>query len=335
MLSKLFFLAPILLWVQGLQAQSKSGYYIKWYVDHTDREVKPSMAISAREAQYINCYYVQFSQNGQFKSVKYYYQGKPSKYSNFGAHEMVRTYFNGYFIETYKDIKHKPTTNSRGIFKSVYRLDAKGFWSQKQYYNQQDQPIESDGVAVVHMIRDTQNRAISEIQLNLRGDTIPDVNGFKQPYFAFTKDGFALYRQNRNNQGQLINGKRGYAVVNFLFDGNGNFVDEEFRDKQGRLVAHPDFGYARINFREFNKYGKPNRMYFLDHLGRPLKKWAYGIMEYHPDMNRKRITFYDNQGNKSANAAGVSIIVYEYNSEGKFMGRTKYDIQGKKMNQSK
>ncbi|OJJ20228.1 hypothetical protein BKI52_17310 [marine bacterium AO1-C] len=335
MYHKIFLWIALLLLGGNLYAQNKSGYYIKWDIDHTDRQVKPSIPISAEEAKYINCYYVKFDSQNRCQSVKFYYQGKPGIYSNFGAHEIVRTYFKNHFTETYKDTQGKSIANNQGVYKVVFSLNQRRFWRKKQFFNHSNKPIEVRGIAEVHMVRDQQNRAISEIQLNLKGDTIPDVNGFKQPYFAFTKEGLALYRQNRNQQGQLVNGAKGYAVVNFLFDENGNFVDEEFRDAQGKLFARPNAVYARINFREFNKYGKPARVYFLDQLGRPLKKWAHGIIEYYADMNRKSITFYDNQGNKSTNNAGVSTIVYQYNSQGKFMGRIKYDIQGKKMAQPK
>lgn len=324
--------APLLFW-GNLQAQNKSGYYINWNVDHTERQVKPSIPISAQEAKVINCYYVKFNSRNRLESVKFYYQGKPSKYGDFGAHEMIRTYSKNHFTETYRNIDGKAVANNRGIYKQVFYLNSKGFWSKKQYFNQQNQPIAQGKIAEVHTIRDAQNRAISEIQLGLKGDTIPDVNGFKTPYFAFTKDGFALYRQNRNPQGQLINGDKGYAVVNFLFDGNGNFVNEEFRDAKGNLFAYP--GYARINFREFNKYGKPARIYFLDKMGRPLQTWAYGVVQYYPNMNRKSITFYDNQGNKSATPQGTSTIIYKYDSEGKFVGRERYDVKGKKINNPK
>mgnify|MGYP001056783162 FL=1 len=327
----------VLLWVtlllgcSHLYAQNKSGYYLKWDIDHTDRRVKPSISISAQEAQSINCYYVKFNSKNQCQSVQYYYQGKPSVYGNFGAHQLTRIYFKDSFVETYQDTQGKPVTNRQGVYRTVFSLDQKGFWNKKQFFNQRKQPIEVGGVAERQMIRDRQNRAIIEIQLNLKGDTIPDGNGFKQPHFAFTEDGLALYRQNRNPQGQLINETKGYAVVNFLFDENGNFVDEDFRDAEGKLFVRAHSDYARINFREFNRYGKPARIYFLDALGRPLKTRAYGVITYYPDMNRKSITYYDYQGRKSANLQGVSTIEYQYAPDGRFIGKINYDTQGNKV----
>ena len=63
-------------------AQSKTGFYMDWNIDHSERTVIPSIKIDESEAKVVNCYWVEFDAEGRLTSVKYYFSGNPSDYGN-------------------------------------------------------------------------------------------------------------------------------------------------------------------------------------------------------------------------------------------------------------
>lgn len=75
-----------------LICQSLDGFYMNWNRDHTGRTIKPMIPVSDEDAKIVNCYYVEFDENKKFISVKYFNSGNPSKYSNYGSHELLREY---------------------------------------------------------------------------------------------------------------------------------------------------------------------------------------------------------------------------------------------------
>lgn len=310
-----------------LLSQNKSGYYINWNMNHAGTSITPSIPISIEEAKTINCYYLQFDGNNRLINVKFFFSGKPSNYSNYGAYELVREYYNGFFTEKFKNIKGKFVVNSSNIFKKKYYLNSEGYWTKKENYS--NGQLVSEGKAITLVTRNKRNEIASEIQLSAKGDTIPDGNGFKIVHFSYNKDGLTTLRQNKNSKGTIVNGNQGYATVIFQFDNNGMFFEEEFRDENNNLFLHPRFDLAKINWREFNKYGKPSRIYYMNDLGYPHEKRAYAIIAYRNNMTRESITYYDRLGKKTIDRNGISKSIYNYDTNGKYLGKSNFNLDNK------
>lgn len=310
-------------------SQEKTGYYINWDINHAETSVIPSIPISKEEANTINCYFVEFDNQSRLKKVKYYFSGKPSDYSNFGAFELVRQYHSGYFIEKYKNTLGEFVENSSNVSERKYYLNSDGYWIKKENYN--NGKLLPEGIAFSKITRNKKNEITTEIQFSLKGDTIPDGNGFKIVHFLYNKDGLTLHRQNKNEKGKIINGNNGYATVIFQFDQNGMFFEEQFLDENNNLFLHPRFDLAKINWREFNKYGKPSRIYYMNSLGYPHEKRASAIIKYSLNMARKNITYYNRYGEKTEDKHGVAMSIYNYNSEGKYLGKTNFDLENNKI----
>ncbi|GGZ81291.1 hypothetical protein [Algibacter mikhailovii] len=312
-----------------IYSQEKSGYYINWDINHAETFVRPSIPISEEESKTINSYYVEFDNNNRLLRVKFYFSGKPSDYSNYGAFELVRTYHSGYFIEKYKNTAGEFIENSSNIDEKKYLLNTAGYWIRKENYSNGE--LISDGVAYSEVTRNDKNEIATEIQFSATGDTIPDGNGFNIVHFLYNKDGLTLYRQNRNEKGEIVNGNQGYATVVFQFDHNGMFFEEHFLDENNNLFLHPRFDLAKINWRAFNKYGKPSRIYYMNSLGYPHEKRAYGIIKYRPNMTRASITYYDRYGERSVDVHGVAKSIYNYDAHGKYLGRDNFDLENNRI----
>ena len=326
-----FYFAFFLLIVtsQVVIAQSKVGFYMDWNIDHTERSVKPSIQIFDAEARTINCYKVFFDDANRFERVQFFFSGKPSNYGNYGAFELERTYYSGFYIDKFKDTDGNYVSVEKGVTEKKYHLNPDGFWFRKEHLNEGEQL--ENGVAYSKVTRNANNELETEIQFSKVGDTIPDGNGFPIVHFAYDKNGLTLYRQSRTEEGKIVNGQRGYATVIFQFNEDGMFFEEQFLDENNELFLHPQFDLAKINWREFNKYGKPTRIYYIDSFGYPHKQRAYAVISYRNNMTRESISYYDNVGERTGDRNGVHKSIYNYNTNGKFVGRSNFDLNGKEI----
>ncbi|GAA4239406.1 hypothetical protein GCM10022291_33580 [Postechiella marina] len=327
---KKYFLIVITLFVSiKTYSQQKSGYYLNWNSDHTNRIVKPTIKLNDDEAKLINCYKVTFDKDKRLKTVEYFVSGKKSSSSNFGAHILERKYYTNHYEEIFKNEKQERVTNKNGVWFHKYQLNEAGFWIKKENYDNNGKLLNQYGVAVYKVNRDYQNRRLTEIRYNLNTDTIPDPNGFKVTHFTYNKDGFISSRQNRNLDGELENGKYGYAKVIFHMDQNGQFYGEEFIDRLGNLVNSSSLGYAKIDMRDFNKYGKNKRFYFTDESGYPSKEKAMGVITYHDNMSRNEIIYFDRYGNQTKDINERARSKYIYDKNGEFIKRVNYNFEGR------
>jgi len=323
---KWFFLILVILLPHVTLCQSKTGYYMNWNRDHTGRTIKPMIPLSKEEAKIVNCYWVEFDADDRFIRVKHYNSGQPSERSNFGAHELIRNYYPDRIEESFRDQSGTSINNSSGTNKYVYTLDSDGYWIEINNYDEKGKLTEEYGVASIKVNRDYQNRIATEIHLNLNQDTIPDPNDFKVVHFTYDKNSYMTSRQNRDPSGKLFNGKDGYATVIFQFDHNGMFYGEEFLTAEGDLVVHPNLGYAKIDFREFNKYGKSMRQYYSDENGYPSSGKAMALIKYNSNMSRHKMVFYDRIGDLVEDFQGRASISYSYNNKGEFLKRNYYNL---------
>lgn len=319
-----------------LPAQNQSDYYINWNVDYTERLVKPSIPISRQEAATVNCYQVSFDEENRFAEVKYFFAGKPSPYASYGAYRMVRNYFPNRFEDTFRNEKNEAVENREGAFKIVYHLNEQGYWIKKEHFNRKGELVDVKGphakaAAISLVTRDAENRLATELRLSTERDTVPDINGFPLVHFGFNEDGYISYRKLVDGEGNLENGPLGYAQVNFQCEANGNFYEEEFRDENYRLTTHPILLFARVNFRQFNPYGKYQFIYYMDEKGYPDADRAWAKMEYNANLSLIKGTFYDREGKKTEDARGIAESRFTYASDGKPLGRVNYNLQGEQL----
>lgn len=310
-----------------------SGYYINWNVDHTQRAVKPSIPIDSLYLSTVDHYQVIFDTSGRFKTAKFFHNGTPSKHSGYGAFQIERIYSPEKFEEIFKNANGERVNDSEGTYIIRYFTDEHGYWIRKEYYDENDQLLDIKGshnetAAISIISRDSLNRMATEVRLNTNLDTIPDINGFKKVHYGFNSDGFLAYRKQLNEQGKLSNGSLGYAIAKFQCTQNGIFFDEEFRDENHKLVVHPTLKFAKVNFREFDQFGKFRRIYFIDENGYPDESRAYAEIEHYPDSNIKSVNYFNCKGEQTMDYRGIAKIKFHYDLEGKRLKPSFYDIEG-------
>jgi len=310
-----------------LIGQSETGYYINWNNDHTGQSVKPTIRLSEGESRIVNCYFVEFDEKEKFKSVKYFNSGRPSSNTSYGEHQRIRKYTNYGYQDEFKNITGESTVNANGVKYYDFKVDNYGYWIEKRNIDVNGNLIEENGISLIKVTRDFNNRILTEIRFNLKNDTIPDINDFKIVHLTYDCNNYTTSRQNRDEKGKLVNGKYGYAKVAFQFDQNGMFYGEEFLDVDEKLISHPSFGFAKIDFRDFNKFGKNFREYYSDENGYPCSDISMGKIIYNSNMSMQELSFYNRIGERSEDSRGFSKIRFEYDSNGNILKRMNSNIK--------
>lgn len=309
-------------------ANTNNACYMDWNRDHTRTHVKPVLSLSEEDASKMNCYRVTFDKDGNFISAKYFSSGQPSHYSNYGAHQIVRSYHDGYYQDSFKDRDGNTVNNANGVSNYKYSTNADGFWYLQENLDDKGKLIDEYGYAKSKVYRDHLNRVAAQVNYNTKEEIVPDVNDFKVVHFTYNKDGYLTARINKNSDGNLQLGKYGYAKVAFFFDQNGTFYGEEFLDAHGKLTTSSGLNYAKIDFRDFNQYGKNQKMYFTDKNGYPNEDKAMATISYHPNMTRDEVLYFDRIGNPTEDYKGVAKRKYRYDADGKYLRQDRYDLDG-------
>lgn len=77
----------------------------------------------------------------------------------------------------------------------------------------------------------------------------------------------------------------------------------------------------KLIFETINRFGKSSRQYYSDENGDPSSDICMGKVIYNENMSRKELTYYNRIGEEAENNKGISKIIYEYDADGKFLGR--------------
>jgi len=308
--------------------KTKEGFYINWNIDRTQKEIKPSLPISAAEAKSVTCYYVKFDEQDRVTSVKYFLSGKPSNDSGFGAFELNRVYEDKITYVRFKNTAGQSVLNTSGTGVIKYHLNEAGYWMSKDYFDLNDKMIEANGVAKIEVTRNNKNELACWIRYDLKKDTVANSNGIKKTYYIFDEQGQTAFTQNLDANGHLKNGALGVAELAYSFDENGTLLSREFRDKNHNPVMHPKVMYSRVEYREFNKYGFPKRFYSIDEKGYPI---GHGIIEYNSNMTRKKLTFYNGKSEPAEAFSGYAYIIYQYNDQGAFVKAKRFNLAGEEI----
>lgn len=308
--------------------KTRDGFYINWNIDRTQKEIKPSLPVSAEEAKNVNCYYVKFDDQNRVTSVKYFLSGKPSNDGSFGAFELNRVYEDKIIQVRFKNTEGQSVLNASGTGIIKYHLNETGHWMSKAYFDLNDKMIEAYGVAKIEVTRNNKNELNSWISYDLKKDTVANTNGIKKTHYLFDEQGQTAFIQNLDANGNLKNGSLGVAELAYSHDENGTLLSREFRDENHKPVMHPTVNYSRVEYREFNKYGFPKRLYTIDEKGYPLK---HGIIEYNENMARKKITFYNRQSEPAESDEGYAYIIYQYDDQGAFVKAKRFNLAGEEI----
>ncbi|WP_048331379.1 nuclear transport factor 2 family protein [Bizionia psychrotolerans] len=184
-----------------------------------------------------------------FKSDKYnrlveiinhhYHTEKVHPLASLGVYKVVFNYEDGKEIRTFYDPNSKRIANDRNVYKEVYLLDKKGLRYQLNFYDLEDNPMESNW-KITEYQWEKSKRFIVEKRYNLNKDLVP-----VSPYFKFGITGILLDKKgapkghyNLNSTLAITENEDGLASYQDTFDDKGNHIKYTYHNKDNNLVMN-------------------------------------------------------------------------------------------------
>lgn len=304
----------------------ESNAYLKWNIDHTQRTPLPAYPLTMEQAATVDHYVLTYDHEGRITRVAFFHLGRPSPASDFGSATLTFTYKNGQTVEEYQNMAGEPVAVN-GILRRIFHRGASPFWDRVTFETEDETGVTRGGYSEIRVTRDNKGRVLTETRLDNNGNIVPEHNGFDRASFAYDANNMALYRRFENADGALRNGRLGYASVSFKFDKNGNFLEEEARDADGNL-APMSAGFSRIEWRDFNSFGKPALVYYFDAEAKPYTPYAYSTRTYRPSMQRSSAAYFDKNSRPVMHPAGFHRVEYHYSKDGSLLDRNLFDADG-------
>lgn len=307
----------------------ESGVYLRWNVDHTEREPRPVYRLDAEDSAVLGSYRLRYDA-GRLVSVRFFHGGDASPHGDYGAHELVRLWDGGALREQYRNAAGERITNARGVWETRYDGNDSGFWAMRRTFGPDGALLDVGGYAELRVRRDDEGRRVFETRHTAAGEQVPEHNGFLSASFGFDRNDFATYRRYELPDGSLKDGTNGFAEVRFGFDEQGNFLREEVYDALGRRANFPA-GYARILHSGHDRLGRAHTLELRTSTNAPFGRMPLVQRTYNRFGTRAGQRYFLLDGTPGHDSRGAHEVRYHYDVHGARTHITRYDTKGQEI----
>lgn len=281
----------LLLHSQHAQA-SEQKYFKNLRYNHVSLHVpiKGILPISAEQAEKESHYVFHYDGEGRITEIINNKYGRFRRHplTHFGAHKITFDYQGSKEVRTYFDIKGKPMKNIRGVHKEVFSLDTSGFKRKLDFYDKDNQPVESNW-KIANYTWQQQDGLVVEQRFDLKGEAKA-----LSPYFAFGTTGI-IYDNNANpikhinldESEKIVNAEFGVAFYRDEYDERGLHISYSYFDNNNDAVLSP-FGFHK-GIKQYDEQGKQNGMKRFDAQGQEVKRLILPAVEPASEEERKVI----------------------------------------------
>ncbi len=219
-------------------------------------KIKGIHEINHQEAQRTSHYVFKYNEKKQLIAIINYHYHDQRKHplATIGAHRTVFEYADGVETRVFFDKKGNRMINDREVYKEVYQYDKNGFVNALDFYDLNDNPIESNWKIAKY--RWSKNKKlIIEKRYDLQNNPVNI-----SPYFEFgitgilyRKDGSPKANYNLNEKLEVQENSIGVASYEDTYDENGNHIRYSYHNANGELTKNQwDFA---ANNQEFDDKG--------------------------------------------------------------------------------
>ena len=258
---KMISLLALLLSVFSIHAEEnlQERYFRNLRYNHVSPhvDIKGIHEIDAQEAARSAHYVFKYTADHQLAEIinHNYHRIKRHPLATIGAYRTVFSYDTNSETRIFFDIKGNRMTNDRGVYKEVYTYDKNGFKYALDFYDENDQPMNSNWN--ISTYRWSKNKKLVIEKRYDLGNTLMDIS----PYFEFgitgilyRKDGSPKCNYNLNEQLKITANSVGVASYSDVYDQNGNHVEFSYQDEKGKLTNN-QWKYAKA-VQKFNNKGE-------------------------------------------------------------------------------
>ncbi len=271
---KLLFL--FLLYSSFLQSQStpQTTYFRHLQYNH----VSPFISLSGihpiddSTAKTTSHYIFKYDASGRLKEVinNHYHTEKKHPLASIGVYKLLIQYKADKEIRTFFDPNGKRINNDRGVYKEVYTYDKNQFKSKLNFYDLENQAMESNW-EVAEYQWEQKDALIIERRFNLKKEPVN-----VSPYFDFgvtgillDKNGASKAHYNLNSQLEISDNSAGIASYQDTYDDKGNHIKYTYHNSNGDLAIN-QWGFA-IGKKSYDKMGNNILLEQLDVNGKPIR----------------------------------------------------------------
>lgn len=219
----------------------------------------------------------------------------------------------------------EPTIDKLGVSVSKYKWNDRGLNTEQSAFNEKEEPVNTlpnnNSVPIAHRIAVTYNnegRVATLRCYNKDGDAIK-VGETLYYYFGYDKDGHMISRECRDAENHLTYGGDASAIMRITYF-NNNPVRQAFYGTDGHYV-NTTGGFAYIE-RIYDNYNRLTREEYFNKFGNRVPHPQFGnacgvsITYKERTGNIDRVAFLDASGNPAPNTQGLEIVCSKYNNLG-------------------
>ena len=249
-------LVTLLIITANVYAQSNNTYQYFRHLRHN--HVSPyidldgTYPIDKETAQTTSHYLFQYDQSGRIIEIinNHYHTERQHPLASLGVYKVEIKYNKNQEIRVYYDKNKKRISNDREVFKEVFSFDKDGFKNKLQFYDTENNPMESNwGISEYYWSK--HKKLIIEKRYNLEKAAVA-----LSPYFQFgttgillNKKGFPIAHYNLDDNFKVIANDKGTASYKDIYDKNGNHAVYSYHDADDALITNQwGFAYAEKKY---------------------------------------------------------------------------------------
>lgn len=250
MIKHLLLLAITLVSFSSLNAQSDTTnlYFRHLRYNHVSPYIKivGTYPIDKATASTTSHYVFKYNNNNELLEIvnKHYFTEKKHPLASIGAYKTLFTYDGDKEIRIFLDKNGHRISNDREVYKEVFSKDKKGNYTQLEFFDEKDKPMESNwGISRYEWSK--KRKMIVEKRFNLKGEaeSLSTYFEFGTTGMLFRKDGTPIGNYNLDENFEIVNNADGVASYQDTYDENGNHVKYTYHDSNNKLVLSP-YGFA-------------------------------------------------------------------------------------------
>lgn len=250
MIKHLLLLAITIVSFSSLNAQSDTTnlYFRHLRYNHVSPYIKivGTYPIDKATASTTSHYVFKYNNNNELLEIvnKHYFTEKKHPLASIGAYKTLFTHDGDKEIRIFLDKNGHRISNDREVYKEVFSKDKKGNYTQLEFFDEKDKPMESNwGISRYKWSK--KRKMIVEKRFNLKGEaeSLSTYFEFGTTGMLFRRDGTPIGNYNLDENFEIVNNADGVASYQDTYDENGNHVKYTYHDSNNKLVLSP-YGFA-------------------------------------------------------------------------------------------
>lgn len=236
------------------QTDSNTEYYRHLRYNHVSPyvSVEGIHPIDESTAKLTSHYVFKYDDSGRLMEIinNHYHTEKKHPLASIGVYKLSIEYKDDQEIRVFYDPNGKRVSNDRNVFKEVYSYDKNQFKNKLEFFDLDDNPMESNWKIAAYRWTKDQDLVI-ERRYNLTEELV-DVS----PYFEFgitgiliDKNGLPKAHYNLNDQLEVTNNSDGVASYQDDFDAVGNHIKYSYYNENDSLTMNQwGFAYGKKSY---------------------------------------------------------------------------------------